>query len=101
MKQWKAAVKRARWRGKNTVDESWLMELFDICSCKCVITEKRVFRSKAIYSFEFECGVYSLEAKFILPRSERKMIAGWFKDKHFEKIVHETLKRKRISTAGE
>ena len=31
----KAAVKKTRWRRENTVDESWLMELFHICSCKC------------------------------------------------------------------
>ena len=53
-------------RSKNTVNESWLMELFDICSCKYPITEERMFRGKVLCLFEFESSVYLLQIKLLL-----------------------------------
>ena len=49
---------------EHTADESWLMELFDICPCKCLIIEDRVFEGKALSSCQFESRVNSLEIKF-------------------------------------
>ena len=33
VEKWKAAVKRAQWKGENAVNEFWTIEHFDICSC--------------------------------------------------------------------
>ena len=71
VEKYKGAAKRSQSAIENTVNESWLMELIDICLCKCVITEKRMFRGKALRSRESR--VCSLEIKFLLDqRSQGK-----------------------------
>ena len=46
VEKWKAVVKRARRKGENTVTESWIKELFDICSCKCTIAAEQDFEEE-------------------------------------------------------
>ena len=73
--KFEAAKKRAKIKKSGEVDEEWMNDSFDICKCKCKITENtRALNVKLACNCPWEDRILEIEGPFLIDqRSVRKL----------------------------
>ena len=73
--KFEAVKKRAKTKKSGEVGEEWMNDLFDICKCKCKITENpRAFNVKLACNCPWEDRILEIEGPFLIDqRSVRKL----------------------------